>query len=106
MSDPLTPPGGGTDVQERTEDKVAPPSMYRVILVNDDYTPREFVIIVLVSIFKKSRDEARRVMLSAHQGGKSVVGVYTYDVANSRVERAKKNAQAAGYPLTLYTEEV
>lgn len=106
MSDPLTPPGGGTDVQERTEDKVAAPSMYRVILVNDDYTPREFVIIVLVSIFKKSRDEARRVMLSAHQGGKSVVGVYTYDVANSRVERAKKNAQAAGYPLTLYTEEV
>ncbi|MFP4377999.1 MAG: ATP-dependent Clp protease adaptor ClpS [Spirochaetales bacterium] len=106
MSDPLTPPGGGTDVQERTEDKVAPPSMYRVILVNDDYTPREFVIIILVSIFKKTRDEARRVMLSAHQGGKSIVGVYTYDVANSRVERAKKNAQAAGYPLTLYTEEV
>jgi len=106
MSDPLTPPGGGTDVEERTEDKVAPPSMYRVILVNDDYTPREFVILVLVSIFKKTRDEARRVMLSAHQGGRSVVGVYTYDVANSRVERAKKNAQAAGYPLALYTEEV
>ena len=80
--------------------------MYRVVLVNDDFTPREFVIFILVSVFQKERAEARRVMLTAHQGGKSVVGVYTYDVANSRVERAKKQAAEAGYPLVLYTEEV
>jgi ATP-dependent Clp protease adaptor protein ClpS len=106
MSDPLTPPGGGTDVQERDETKVTPPAMYRVILVNDDYTPREFVTAILVSVFKQSQSSARRIMLSAHQGGKAIVGVYTYDVANSRVEKAKKYARAAGYPLMLYTEEV
>ncbi|MFW5743258.1 MAG: ATP-dependent Clp protease adaptor ClpS, partial [Spirochaetota bacterium] len=80
--------------------------MYRVVLVNDDFTPREFVVYVLVSIFQKNRGEARRIMMTAHQGGKSVVGVYTYDVANSRVERARKQATEAGYPLVLYTEEV
>ena len=80
--------------------------MYRVVLVNDDFTPREFVIEVLVSIFKKDRSESRRIMLTAHQGGKSVVGVYTYDVANSRTEKAMRQAAENGYPLILYTEEV
>ncbi len=106
MSDPVNPPGGGTDVQERTKPEVKPPSMYRVLLVNDDFTPREFVIEILVSIFKKDRSEARRIMLTAHQGGKSVVGVYTYDVANSRTEKALRQASENGYPLILYTEEV
>lgn len=106
MADPDSPPGTTPDVKERQETKVKPPAMYRVVLVNDDYTPREFVVYVLVSIFQKNRGEARRIMLTAHQGGKSVVGVYTYDVANSRVERARKQATEAGYPLTLYTEEV
>jgi ATP-dependent Clp protease adaptor protein ClpS len=106
MADPLLPPGGGTDVEERTEDKVAPPPMYRVILVNDDFTPREFVVHLLSSIFQKSREEARKIMLAAHQGGKAIVGVYTYDVATSRVEKVRKQASDAGYPLVMYTEEV
>lgn len=106
MADPVSPPGTTPDVKEREETKVKPPPMYRVVLVNDDFTPREFVVYVLVSIFQKNRGEARRIMLTAHQGGKSVVGVYTYDVASSRVERARKQATEAGYPLVLYTEEV
>lgn len=106
MADPISPPRGGTDVQERTDDKVAPPPMYRVILVNDDFTPREFVVYLLSSIFQKSRDEARKIMLAAHQGGKAIVGVYTYDVATSRVEKVRKQAAEAGYPLMMYTEEV
>ena len=80
--------------------------MYRVVLVNDDYTPREFVVYVLVSVFHKDNSEARSIMITAHQGGRSLVGVYTYDVATSRVERARKQAVEAGYPLMLYTEEV
>ena len=108
MSDPFEPPddAGGTGVREKTEAKVAPPPMYRVVLVNDDFTPREFVVYLLVSIFQKNREEAARIMLTAHQGGKSVIGVYTYDVATSRVEKARKQSVEAGYPLMLYAEEV
>lgn len=106
LSTPAAPPGGDEDVLEDVKPEATPPPMYRVVLVNDDFTPREFVVYVLVSIFQKERDEARRIMMTAHQGGKSVVGVYTYDVANSRVERARKQATEAGYPLVLYTEEV
>ena len=105
MADP-TPPGGDPQVKERVKPEVKPPPMYRVVLVNDDFTPREFVVYILVSVFQKARSEARRIMVTAHQGGKSVVGVYTYDVATSRVERARKQAVEAGYPLMLYTEEV
>lgn len=106
MSDPVVPPGNDPQVRERVKPKVKPPPMYRVVLVNDDFTPREFVIYVLASVFQKDRSEARRIMITAHQGGKSVVGVYTYDVASSGVDRARKLAADAGYPLMLYTEEV
>ena len=106
MADPVSPPDGDQELLERTKPKVKPPPMYRVVLVNDDFTPREFVVFILVSVFQKDRSEASRIMLTAHQGGKSVVGVYTYDVATSRVERARKQATEAGYPLVLYTEEV
>ena len=104
MGDTAQPPG--TDIQERTETKVAPPPMYRVVLVNDDFTPREFVVFILVSVFQKSREEAGSIMLTAHQGGKSVVGVYTYDLATTRVQNAKRQSVEAGYPLQFYIEEV
>ena len=106
MADPATPSVTDPQVKEVTKPKVKPPSMYRVILVNDDFTPREFVVFVLVSIFRKDHSEARQIMITAHQGGKSLVGVYTYDVATSRVDRARKQATEAGYPLMFYTEEV
>lgn len=106
MADPAKPPGTGTQTRERQRTKVAPPPMYRVVLVNDDFTPREFVVFVLVSVFQKTREEAQRVMLTAHQGGKSVVGVYTYDIASTRVKTARRQAGESGYPLQLYIEEV
>lgn len=103
---PFGPPGGDTELLEKTTEKVTPPPMYRVILVNDDFTPREFVVSILMSVFRKNGDEARRIMITAHQGGRALVGVYTYDVANSRVERVTREAVQAGYPLVVYTEEV
>lgn len=106
MSDIPRPPGTDNEVLEKEETKVAPPPMYRVILVNDDYTPREFVVYILVSVFQLQRAKARSVMLAAHQGGKAIVGVYTYDVAASRTDRAKRQAVEAGYPLQIYVEEV
>jgi len=106
MPDPTVPAQPDSDVLEKAEQKVAPPPMYRVILVNDDFTPREFVVGVLVTVFRKEREEARRIMLTAHQGGRAIVGVYTYDMANSRVDRATREAFSAGYPLAMYVEEV
>ena len=106
MSDPIIPDSPDTGVKENTEEKLSPPPMYRAILVNDDFTPREFVVYVLATVFKKSREEARRIMLTAHQGGRSVIAVYTYDVAASRAEQAKRRAYEAGYPLHVYVEEV
>jgi ATP-dependent Clp protease adaptor protein ClpS len=99
-------PDGSTEVESRTDTKVSPPSMYRVLLVNDDFTPREFVVAILIAIFKKSPEDSARIMMAAHQGGKSVVGMYTYDVASSRTHRAMKEAHDEGFPLLLYTEEV
>jgi ATP-dependent Clp protease adaptor protein ClpS len=106
MSDPLVPDSPDTGVVEKTEEKLAPPPMYRAILVNDDFTPREFVVYVLASIFRKSQEQARSIMLTAHQGGRSVIGVYTHDVAASRAEQARQRAHEAGYPLQIYVEEV
>ncbi len=106
MADTPEPPGTDSEVLEETTTTVAPPPMYRVILVNDDYTPREFVVYILVAIFQIGRPKAQRIMLGAHQGGKSIVGVYTYDVATTRTDRAKREANEAGYPLQMYVEEV
>ena len=106
MSDPVVPQDPNTDLKEKQTSKVAPPPMYRVILVNDDFTPREFVVYLLASVFQKTREESQRIMLTAHQGGKSVVGVYTYDVASSRTDRARRQSAEAGYPLQMYVEEV
>ena len=106
MPDPAVPLYPESEVLEKTEQKVVPPPMYRVILVNDDFTPQEFVVAVLVGVFRKPPEEARRIMLTAHQGGRAVVGVYTYDVARSRVDRATREAVSAGYPLAMYAEEV
>ena len=100
------PDGTGTDLKEQTREKLAPPPMYRAILANDDFTPREFVVYVLATVFRKSREQALRIMLTAHQAGRSIIGVYTYDVATSRSEQVKQMARDAGYPLHVYVEEV
>lgn len=85
--------------------KTERPKLYKVILLNDDYTPREFVVAVLAAIFKMSVDEANGVMLTAHQKGACVVAVYTKDVAESKAEEATRAGEAAGFPLAFTTEK-
>ncbi len=90
----------GTDVKERVEK----PKMWRALIHNDDYTTREFVVEVLMEVFRKTMPEATRVMLTVHRSGKGVAGVYTKEVAETKASQATDRAQAAGYPLLVTTE--
>jgi ATP-dependent Clp protease adaptor protein ClpS len=89
-----------TDVKTKTQR----PRLHKVILINDDYTPREFVIAVLKSEFRMSEDQAYRVMMTAHRRGVCVVAVYTKDIAESKATRATDAGRSKGYPLLFTTE--
>lgn len=80
------------------------PKLYKVILLNDDFTPREFVVRVLKAEFRLSEDHANRVMVTAHQRGVCVVAVFTRDVAETKAAQATGAAKAAGFPLMFITE--
>ena len=88
----------------KVKTKVERPRLHKVILVNDDFTPREFVVTVLKGEFKLSEDQARRVMITAHQRGVCVVAVFTRDVAETKATRATDAGKAKGYPLLFTTE--
>ncbi|MGB7293660.1 MAG: ATP-dependent Clp protease adapter ClpS [Thermodesulfobacteriota bacterium] len=79
--------------------KLKRPDMYRIVLLNDDYTPREFVVWVLVRVFYKSEVEGTRIMLEAHTKGKSIIGVYTYDIARTKVMQVDNLAKQHEHPL-------
>ncbi|MET0970350.1 MAG: ATP-dependent Clp protease adapter ClpS [Tardiphaga sp.] len=95
-----------TDVTPRAKakPKVERPKLYKVILVNDDFTPREFVVRVLKTEFRMSEDQAAKVMMTAHQRGVCVVAVFTRDVAETKATRATDAGRAKGYPLLFTTE--
>ncbi len=84
--------------------KTERPRLHKVILVNDDFTPREFVVTVLKGEFRMSEDEAYKVMITAHKRGACVVAVYTRDVAETKATRATEAGRAKGYPLLFTTE--
>lgn len=93
-----------TKPRVRPKTKVERPRLHKVILLNDDYTPREFVVSVLKSVFAMSEDQALRVMITAHQKGACVVAVFTRDVAETKATAATDKGRAAGHPLTFTTE--
>lgn len=93
-----------TATKTKTRTKVERPKLYKVILVNDDYTPREFVVTVLKAEFRMTEDQAYKVMLTAHQRGACVVAVFTKDVAETKATRATDAGRAKGYPLLFTTE--
>jgi ATP-dependent Clp protease adaptor protein ClpS len=95
-----------TDAKPRTKTrpKTERPRLHKVILVNDDFTPREFVVTVLKGEFRLSEDQAYRVMMTAHRRGVCVVAVFTRDVAESKATRATDAGRAKGYPLLFTTE--
>ena len=88
----------------KTKPQTQRPKLHKVILVNDDFTPREFVVVVLNGVFHMSRDQAYRVMMTAHQKGACVVAVYTKDVAETKATEATDAGRKEGYPLLFTTE--
>jgi len=89
----------------RTRPKLKKPPMYKVVLLNDDYTPMEFVVHVLEVIFGHNREEATRIMLNVHQTGKGVCGIYTRDVAETKVTHVNSYARKSKHPLLCDMEE-
>ena len=96
-------PGTGTIVKARPKTKK--PSMYRVLLLNDDYTPMEFVVHVLERFFGKSREAATEIMLHVHHRGVGVCGVYTYEVAETKVAQTIEFARRHQHPLQCTMEK-
>ena len=112
LSDPEDPSGpsrtddtGGTGLATETRAKTKKPSMYRVLLLNDDYTPMEFVVFVLEQFFNKSREQATRIMLHVHQKGVGVCGVYTFEVAETKVAQVMDLARRNEHPLQCTMEK-
>ena len=112
-SDPDKPsgPGGGRPREERegglaTQErpKVARPQRFKVVLFNDDYTPMEFVVALLETVFKKQPVEATQLMLQIHRGGKGIAGVYVLEVAETKVAQVHRMAEERGYPLQAGVE--
>jgi ATP-dependent Clp protease adaptor protein ClpS len=102
MIDTVTKPESKVKTKVRT--KVERPRMHKVILVNDDYTPRDFVVTVLKAEFRMTVDQAYKVMITAHRRGVCVVAVFTKDVAETKATRATDAGRAKGYPLLFTTE--
>jgi ATP-dependent Clp protease adaptor protein ClpS len=91
--------------QEETKIETKKPKLYKVILLNDDYTTMEFVVEVLVTIFHKSVTEATKIMLDVHEKGKGIVGVYTYDIARTKITQVEELSEKNEYPLKAVMEE-
>ncbi|MDP2962092.1 MAG: ATP-dependent Clp protease adapter ClpS [Sulfurimicrobium sp.] len=92
-------------VAEKQQSRLKPPPMYRVILLNDDYTPMEFVVIVLQQFFSKNREQATEIMLKVHREGRGVCGVYPKDIAATKVEQVVAFANEHQHPLQCVMEE-
>src|ERR1700712_2374669 len=101
---PTPDDGQGSVVAERRAQKTEPPRMYQVVLLNDDYTPMEFVVMVLQEYFKRDLETATQIMLKIHHDGRGVCGVYSKDVAATKVELVLAAARRGGHPLQCIME--
>ena len=97
---------GDSVVLERRTQRTQPPQMYQVVMLNDDYTPMEFVVVVIQEFFGKDLEAATQIMLKIHLDGKGVCGVYSRDVAATKVDQVLDAAHKAGHPLKCISEPV
>jgi ATP-dependent Clp protease adaptor protein ClpS len=95
----------GAAVKERVETRKQDPTLFKVVLLNDDYTTMEFVIHVLEAIFQKSPVEAYQIMMHVHRNGRGIAGVYPWEVAETKADTVRSLAVEAGYPLRATIEE-
>lgn len=97
---------GSLSTENLTEEKiqVKKPDMYRIVLLNDDYTPRDFVVWVIMRVFHKNDEESKRIMLDAHTKGSSTIGVYTFDIAKTKISQVESLAERYEHPLKCILE--
>jgi ATP-dependent Clp protease adaptor protein ClpS len=95
----------GEALQEKVRTKKQDPTLYKVVLLNDDYTTMEFVVMVLENVFQRSPAEAYRVMMHVHVNGRGIAGVYPWEIAETKVDAVTSLARDAGFPLKAVTEE-
>ena len=97
----------GTQIEYELDNdlEIKEPKKYKVILLNDDYTTMEFVVDILIKIFRKNIEEATQIMLKIHETGKGVCGVYSYEIAATKVAQVKASARQAQFPLRAIMEE-
>jgi ATP-dependent Clp protease adaptor protein ClpS len=95
-----------TPVLEAIESRLKPPPMFKVVLLNDDFTPMDFVVIVLQQFFSKTREQATQIMLQVHNEGAGVCGVFSRDIAQTKVEQVGAFARQHQHPLQCVMEEV
>ena len=98
-------PGSGAAVITRTRTQTKRPNMYRVLLLNDDYTPMEFVIAILQTFFNKNPEEATQIMLHVHHNGVGECGVFTYEIAETKVAQVMDHARKNQHPLQCIMEK-
>lgn len=94
-----------TSIKEKSKIKIKEPKKYKVVMYNDDFTSMEFVVFVLVNIFHKENNEAVNIMMTVHKSGKAVVGIYSYDIAKSKVQKTIALARKEGFPFKLEVEQ-
>ena len=105
MADGQERAGSDAQVQERVKPKSQEPTRYRVVLLNDNYTTMEFVIVVLEDVFGKSPAEAYQIMMQVHLQGRGIAGVYPWEEAETKVETVRSLARQAGFPMRATLEE-
>jgi ATP-dependent Clp protease adaptor protein ClpS len=98
-------PGSGTAVVTKTRTQTKRPNLYRVLLLNDDYTPMEFVVHVIIRFFQKNQDDATRIMLHVHNHGVGECGTFTYEVAETKVTQVMDFARKHQHPLQCVMEK-
>lgn len=105
MSDIKKDTDGGTDLLVKPKPKTRKPSLYKVLLLNDDFTPMDFVVLILENFFRKSREEAIEIMLQVHHNGVGVCGVYPYEIAETKVTQVMDLARKNSHPLQCTLEK-
>ncbi len=93
------------DSQFDVETELKEPSLYKVVLLNDDYTPMDFVVMILMTIFNKDQQAAEKIMMNVHQQGRGICGVYTFEVAETKVKLVEITAHNEKHPLRCIMEE-
>jgi ATP-dependent Clp protease adaptor protein ClpS len=97
-------PDNNIDLLEKQENKLQRPKMYQVVMHNDDFTPFDLVIAILMKVFNKNADAAMSLMMQVHKQGKGICGVYTHEVAETKISEAMGFAKSQGAPLRLHAE--